>query len=353
MQTILAAMSGGVDSAVAALLLKEKGYAVSGGTMALYRQAPDGACGSPADAADARAVCERLGIPHHLLDFSEAFRREVIARFVDGYRAGATPNPCIDCNRRMKFGLFWEKALEMGFDAVATGHYARVERDEKTGRYLLKKARDPAKDQSYVLYMLPQETLARVVFPLGEMTKEKVRALAAEAGLENAQKPDSQDICFVPGGDYAAFLEMAAGAPAPGRFVTTDGRDLGCHRGLWRYTIGQRKGLGLSLPAPLYVVDKNAADNTVVLGRPEELLASGALIGDVNLIAVGCLTGPMRVTACTRYHQPPVPATVFPTGENTLRLTFDRPHRAVTPGQAAVFYDGDTVVGGGTILRAL
>ena len=362
--TVIAAMSGGVDSAVAASLLLEQGYAVRGATLLLRPETKGGSgggsesvsggiptsCGSLGDIEDARAVAGRLGIPHDVFDFTGLFQEAVVDKFARVYASGGTPNPCIDCNRWLKFGALLERAAALGADAVATGHYARVEEDPRTGRMLLKKALDPAKDQSYVLYALTQKQLARVLFPLGSLHKAEVRAYAAAHGFENAEKPDSQDICFVPDGDYVRFLEESLGLPnPPGAFLDTQGHPVGTHRGFLHYTVGQRKGLGVTFGEPRFVVSKDAAAGTVTLGKREELFTRTLLAEDVNLIALPELTGPLRVEAKTRYSQAAAPAVLEPSGDSHIRLTFDSPQRAVTPGQAVVFYQDEVVVGGGTI----
>lgn len=356
----MAAMSGGVDSAVAASLLLEQGYAVRGATL-LLRPDPGAAsddsdespktCGSLVDIEDAKAVAARLGISHDVFDFTGLFREAVVEKFARVYASGGTPNPCIDCNRHLKFGALLEQAETLGMDAVATGHYARVEEDPETGRMLLKKALDTSKDQSYVLYSLTQRQLAHVLFPLGGLKKTDVRAYAQVHGFENARKPDSQDICFVPDGDYVRFLEESLGQPnPPGSFLDTEGRILGTHRGFLHYTIGQRKGLGLSFGEPRFVVSKDAAAGSVTLGTGEALLSHTLTAEDVNLIALPDLSAPLRVTAKTRYRQAECPALLELYGDSRIRLTFDQPQRAVTPGQAVVFYRDDIVIGGGTIV---
>ena len=348
---ILVAMSGGVDSAVAAATLVQQGHLCIGATMRLST-GKAGTCGSGAEAEDARRVAEKLHIPHKVFDFSADFEKQVIERFCTAYQQGKTPNPCIDCNRYMKFQKLYEQAKELGCDKVATGHYARVRYDEKSGRWQLLRARCLEKDQSYVLYTLSQEQLAASVFPLGEMeSKGAVREKAAALGFENADKPDSQDICFVPDGDYAAFLEEHTGeTAAPGDFVDGTGRVLGRHRGLIRYTVGQRKGLGLSLPAPLYVCEKRVEDNTVVLGEEQKLFKIELFATDFNWIACDPPKEPLPVTVMTRYRAREVAgdASVLPDGRVHIRCS--QPVRAVTPGQAVVLYDGDRVVGGGKIL---
>jgi tRNA-specific 2-thiouridylase len=353
----MAAMSGGVDSSVAAALLKEQGCDVVGATLKLFSNNDIGldvssrSCCSLADVEDARSSAYKLGIDHHVFNFGDEFSRDVIARFAKAYLEGRTPNPCIDCNRFIKFRKLLERAELLGMDAIATGHYARVEQDGKTGRWLLKKSRDELKDQTYVLAMLTQEQLSRTRFPLGGLTKAEVRALAADLGLLNAKKPDSQDICFVPDGDYAAFLENALGLKsAPGHFVDLDGKVLGTHKGILHYTIGQRRGLGISSDRPLYVVSKDAASNTVVVGDEAALYTTAMTAEDLNLISVEAITEPVRATVKTRYSQKETPATLFPPENGRIAVVFEKPQRAVTPGQAAVFYDGDTVLGSGTIV---
>ena len=351
---VLAAMSGGVDSSVAALLLLERGRHVVGCTMKLFDRAdpdePRGrTCCSLDDAEDALAVARRLGIPYAVFNFTEAFSGEVLDRFVRCYRSGVTPNPCIDCNRYLKFGALLRRAEVLGCDRLATGHYARIER--KNGRYLLKKALDPSKDQSYVLYFLSQDQLARTEFPLGGLLKAEVRAIAERHGFVNARKPDSQDLCFVPDGDVAGAVERLSGrAGEPGAFLDPDGRILGRHQGIARYTVGQRRGLGLSAGAPLYVCGISAADNTVTLGPREALFSSEAAAGDFHWISGEAPKTPFRCRARIRYRQPEQPALAVPGADGVVRLRFDEPQRAVTPGQAAVLYDGDLVLGGGTLL---
>jgi tRNA-specific 2-thiouridylase len=350
-------MSGGVDSSVAASLLVEQGYDVCGVTLKLFSNEDIGldsvlrTCCSLSDVGDARSVAYKLGIDHFVFNFGDAFNRDVIRRFADAYIAGRTPNPCIDCNRFIKFDKLPERAQLMGWDYIATGHYVRTAYDEKAGRYLLKKARDASKDQTYVLYALTQEQLKRTLFPLGGLTKNEVRALAVSRGLLNAQKPDSQDICFVPGGDYAAFIENVLGYKSePGDFVDSGGKVLGRHKGLIHYTIGQRRGLGLSAVRPKYVIGKDVETNTVIVGNEEELYSISMTVDNLNLISVPELTEPVRASVKTRYSQKETPATLYPPEDGRMLILFDNPQRAVTPGQAAVFYDGDTVIGGGTIV---
>ena len=353
---VLTAMSGGVDSSVAALLLMQQDYTVAGATMRFFTDESIGACiqkaACSADAVtDAKHVCDRLGIPHSVMDCFDAFRHHVIDAFADSYMNGETPNPCIECNRTVKFPLFLDYARQQGFDRIATGHYARIAYDSGSQRYVIKKATDESKDQSYVLYSLTQDVLAHTLLPLGGLRKSEIRELAQEHGFVNADKPDSQDICFIPDGDYAAFLEnrLHRSCP-PGEFWREDGGSVGIHKGLHRYTIGQRKGLGIAAEKPLYVVRKEKDTNRVILGDNTSLFSKELCADRVNWIATACVTSPLRVTAKTRYKQIETPATVTVTGEDTVLVQFDEPQRAVTAGQAVVFYDGDTLVGGATIL---
>lgn len=355
MKKALIAMSGGVDSSVAALLVKQAGYDCMGVTLRLYDNEDAGiskekTCCSLDDVNDARSVAGRLDMPFYVFNFTEHFHKEVMNRFVAAYERGETPNPCIDCNRYVKFGKLMHRAKEIGCDYVATGHYAQVEFDGKSGRWLLKKGLDETKDQSYVLYSLTQEELAHLLLPLGGLTKEQARRIAEENGFVNAKKRDSQDICFVPDGDYAAFIERYTDKKfAPGEFVGTNGEHYGTHKGIIHYTVGQRKGLGLSFPQPMYVCRLDTEKNEVVLGKHEELFSKEVTVRDINLISAEKIDEPMRVKAKVRYRHTEQSATVIQTGEDELKVIFDKPQRAITKGQALVMYDGDTVVGGGVI----
>ena len=355
----LIGMSGGVDSSVAALLMKEQGCDCIGATMRLYAgqvEAPNGAktCCSLDDVEDARSVARRMGIPHYVFNFTEEFYADVIAKFVDTYYSGGTPNPCIDCNRYLKFGALLRRARELGCRYVVTGHYAQIHQDPESGRYLLYKAADRAKDQTYFLYCLTQDMLAHTLFPLGSLTKPEVRAIAAEHGFVTARKHDSQDICFVPGGDYIAFLERyTCKHYAPGDFLDEAGHVVGQHRGAVRYTIGQRKGLGLAMGEPVYVCRKDMQANTVTVGPNSALFSRGLRANDWNWFPFPELTAPADVTVKIRHSQFEQPARVIPEADGFARVEFTEPMRAVTPGQAVVLYQGDMVLGGGTITEAI
>lgn len=351
----LIAMSGGVDSSVAAYLIKSQGYDCIGCTMKLYDNEDIGisrsrTCCSLDDVEDARSVAYKIGIPYYVFNFSDGFREKVIEKFVQNYEAGETPNPCIDCNRYMKFDKLYERARILGCEYIVTGHYARIEYDSE--RYVLKKALDESKDQSYVLYSLTQEQLAHTLFPLGNMRKTEVRQIAEKNGFLNADKPDSQDICFVPNGKYAEFLEYYTGKTYPaGDFLSSEGVVLGEHKGIVRYTVGQHKGLGISSNEPLYVQKINTSNNTVIVGKESELYNREALVRDFNWISGEAPRGEIRCKAKVRYRQREQWATVVPTSETRVKIVFDEPQRATTPGQAAVLYDGDIVLGGGTIVK--
>ena len=355
MDKTLIAMSGGVDSAVAAFLIKQTGDDACGITLKLIDDSQNGyapSCCTEQDIKDAQWVAKKLDIPHYLYNFCENFKECVIDKFVNTYLQGGTPNPCVDCNRYVKFYEVMEKAEEMGFSHVATGHYAICEYDRKSGRYLLKKAADDSKDQSYVLYSLTQDQLSKIKFPLGKLTKTEVRKIAEENGFVNADKPESQDICFVKDQDYTEFIEKYIGKKSSeGDFIDTKGNILGKHKGHIHYTIGQRKGLGLSVPEPVYVLNKDIESNIVTVDTINHLYKDELFANDVNLISCDKIEDGMAVSIKTRYKQKETPAKLY-NGENgTVNVKFDTPIKAITPGQAVVFYDGDVVVGGGTIMR--
>ncbi len=350
------AMSGGVDSSVAALLTMQTGDDCIGATMQLFYNQDIGisrekTCCSLNDVEDARSVAAALGMPFYVFNFSEAFRQDVMDAFAQSYLRGETPNPCIECNRCLKFGRMLHRMRELERDYVVTGHYAQITEDPEDGRYHLKKAADPEKDQSYVLYMLTQDQLAHIRFPLGGYTKEEVRAIAAEHGFVNAKKHDSQDICFVPDGDYAAFIERHTGlSSVPGNFVDRAGNVIGKHKGITHYTLGQRRGLGIPAASRLYVTGISPASQEVTLGSNDDLFSRHVTADQVNVIAGKPLAEPVRVTARIRYRHKEQPATAWQDETGILHVEFDEPQRAVTPGQAVVLYNGDDVLGGGTIL---
>lgn len=332
----------------AALVLLTREYEVVGGTLKLFDKE------SSQDIEDARAVAEKFGVQHHVFEMKELFKRHVTDDFVNTYLSGGTPNPCIQCNKYIKFGALLDEAVRLGCEYFATGHYARVEFDEKRGRYLLKKAlcggEINPKDQSYVLYNLTQEQLKRIILPLGNMDKAQVRELAESAGLVNSKKSDSQDICFVPDGDYAGFIRRCTGCePETGDFIDENGCVLGQHKGLINYTIGQRKGLGISFGKPMFVVGKNAESNTVVLGESEALMKRSLTARAVNFIAFDELTAPLPCKAKTRYSQVDQPCVITPLPDGRVSVVFTEPQRAITAGQSVVFYEEDTVLGGGII----
>ena len=348
----LIAMSGGVDSSVAAYLTAKDGYSCIGGTMLLYDFGD--VCGSSSAIGDARNVAERLGMPFHVFELTGEFENRGIRDFVSCYEMGLTPNPCVCCNRHLKFSAFLEKAREMGCECMVTGHYARIRKDENSGRLLLCKAADPAKDQSYFLYAISQEQLQQIRFPLGELTKEQVRAIAQEQGFLNAKKRDSQDICFVPDGDYFAFLRKFTGKEyAPGDFLDLEGNKVGTHIGAAAYTLGQRKGLGIAMGHPVYVCGKDMQRNTVTVSTEDALFHKELLANDWFFFPFPTLTEPMEVEAKTRSRMVQQPATVYPEENGYCRVVFHEPQRAITPGQAVVLYSGDVVVGGGTITNVL
>lgn len=342
MAKVMVGMSGGVDSSVAAKLLIDSGYDVTGVTLKLF----DGGdisedfrtCCSLSDVEDARSVCYRLGIDHFVFNFKEAFRKKVINQFTESYLNGKTPNPCIECNRHIKFDKMLRRAEELGFDYIATGHYAERVYDYKTNRYILKRPKDRSKDQTYVLYGLTQYQLSKTLFPLGEYEKSDIRRIAEAAGLINSRKPDSQDICFVPDGDYASFIKKNTGAEIKeGNFISADGDVIGRHKGIINYTIGQRRGIGISIGKPAYVTDKNALENTVTIGDESNLYKSEITAYDVNLISLDSISDEMRVTAKVRYSRNEQAAVVIPSGNGEVLVKFDEPQRAPASGQAVVF----------------
>ena len=343
MEKVLLGMSGGVDSSTAALLLKEQGYDVTGLTLKLCKE------DKGQDLADAKAVCEKIGINHITLDLKNEFYEKVISAFINDYKNGLTPNPCLECNKYIKFGIMLDFALKNGFQKIATGHYARVEREGD--RFILKKATDISKDQSYVLYSLTQHQLSHLLLPLGGLTKTQFREKAEKSGLVYANRPDSQDICFVPDGDYASFIEKTDGfVSQKGDYVDINGTFLGKHEGVINYTIGQRKGLGIALGKPQFVIDKNAQTNTVILGDEEHLFKTEVLVKDVNFIPFERLEKEMNVKAKLRYRHKESPCVISPLENGKVKIVFSDPQRAPSAGQAAVFYDGNTVVGGGKII---
>ena len=341
---VLIAMSGGVDSSVAAHLMQQQGFTCGGAIMELWDN------GASTAIADARSVAQRLGMEFFTLDASTPFRQLVVDYFVRSYEEGLTPNPCVQCNRHLKFRYFLAEAQKLGYDHIATGHYARIRHDDKTGRFLLCKAADESKDQSYFLSCLNQEQLSRAHFPLGELTKEEARKIAQAQNLVTAKKKDSQDICFVPDGDYVAFMKRYTGKDyAPGEYLDLDGKVVGKHCGAVCYTLGQRKGLGIALGAPVYVCSKDMQANTVTVGPESALFATTLLANSWSWFPFEALKEPLRVMAKARYRHIPQPATVYPMDNGFAKVVFDTPQRAITPGQTVALYDGDMVVGGGII----
>ena len=348
MSKTLIAMSGGVDSSVAAHLMQEKGFHCGGAIMQLWKEVSTGAI------ADAQSVALRLGMDFHVLDASDQFRQQVVDYFVRSYEEGLTPNPCIQCNRHLKFSFFLDRALALGYDSIATGHYAVIRKDPVSGRYLLCKAVDHTKDQSYFLTCLNQYQLSHAHFPLGELTKEQARMIAEAQGFVNAKKKDSQDICFVPDGDYVAFMKRYTGKDYPhGDYLDLEGKVVGQHCGAVCYTLGQRKGLGIAMGAPVYVCSKDMQANTVTVGPESALFATTLIADNWNWFPFETLTEPIRVMAKARYRHIPQPATVYPMDSGKAKVVFDTPQRAMTPGQTVALYEGDMVVGGGIIAEVL
>lgn len=353
---VVVGMSGGVDSSVAAYLLKEQGYDVIGVTMQIWQeekqqiQEEQGGCCGLSAVDDARRVADDLQIPYYVMNFKKEFKENVIDYFVTEYQNGRTPNPCIACNRYVKWESLLKRSLEIGADYIATGHYARIDRLEN-GRYSLKRSATLAKDQTYALYNLTQDQLARTLMPVGEYTKDEVREIAQKIQLRVANKPDSQDICFVPDGDYAGFIEQTLEQPMPtGNFVTLDGKVLGTHKGITHYTVGQRKGLGLALGYPAFVIEIRPETNEVVIGTNQDSMSYHVRANKLNFMSIERLDGEMRVFAKIRYNHKGAWCTIRMTGEDELLCTFEEQQRAITPGQAVVFYDGEYVLGGGTII---
>lgn len=350
---VLLGMSGGVDSSVAAILLKEQGYDVIGVTLKLWEsEEQESTCCNLEATLDAKRVCDKLSIPHYTLNAKEQFKNHVIDDFICQYKNCRTPNPCIECNKYLKFGYMYEKAKELGAEYIATGHYAKVEYSEKYERYALKKADNIAKDQSYVLYSIPKELIGKLIFPLAEMEdKEDIRNVAREYGLTIANKPDSEDICFIPDGDYKKFLENNSDLKEKeGNIVTTNGEILGQHKGLYRYTIGQRKGLGIAYSEPLFVIGFNSEKNELIVGTEKETYKTEMLVNQINLLLIDKIEKPMKVMVKIRYSSKEYPANIEMLEEDTIRVVFDEPVARITSGQSAVFYIDDMVLGGGKII---
>jgi len=346
---ILLGMSGGVDSSTSAILLKESGYEVIGCTLELFAGS---SCCNTNTYLDAKKVCKVVGIPHFIFDYKKEFKESVIDDFINCYACCKTPNPCIECNRHIKFGIMYDKAKELGCDYIATGHYAKTEYSEKYGRWVLKKSNAGKKDQSYVLWSIPKELLEHIKFPLSDFeSKDQIREIARTHNIPVASKPDSEDICFVPDGDYAKFLENNSDIkPNPGNIILSDGTVVGKHDGLYHYTIGQRRGLGVAYKAPLFVLGFNKEKNEVIVGEENELYSKEITVEDINLLLVDEIKEPIEVDVKTRYSTKVAKAKIVQTDDNTIKVIFDEPQRAITPGQSAVFYVDDYVLGGGKIV---
>lgn len=349
MKKVLLGMSGGVDSSVSAILLKKAGYEVYGVTMKLWEE---GGCCDYSATLDAVKVCNQIGIQHYTLDYQKLFCDKVVNNFIDSYKNCITPNPCIECNKYLKFGAMWDKANELGIDYIATGHYAKIEYSEKYNRHVLKKSNNIKKDQSYVLYNIPKELLSKVIFPLGDFKdKEEVREIARNNKLTVASKHDSEDICFIPDGNYKKFLENNSDIePKEGNIVNSNGEVLGKHTGLYNFTIGQRKGLGIAYKEPLFVVGFNKPKNELIVGTKDEIYKKEVLVKDINLLLVDDIDEPIKVKVKTRYSATEADAIIEKTHNDTIKVTFEEPQPRVTPGQSAVFYVDDVVLGGGKII---
>lgn len=349
MKKVLLGMSGGVDSSVSAVLLQQKGYEVYGVTLKLWE---DGGCCNYSATMDAVKVCKQLGIQHYTLNYEDLFREKVVNNFIECYSNCLTPNPCIECNKYLKFGAMYEKAKQLGIDYIATGHYAKTEYSEEYNRYILKKSKNINKDQSYVLYSMPKDLIGKVLFPLGDFyDKQEVREIAKKHNLVTASKHDSEDICFISDGNYKNFLEEHSSlCPKEGNIVTSEGKILGKHKGLYYFTIGQRKGLGISYKEPLFVVGFNKDKNEVIVGTKQEIYKKEILVKEINLLLVDYIRDSMKVNVKTRYSANEAEAVIEMVNENTIKVSFSEPQPRITPGQSAVFYLDDIVLGGGKII---